>query len=101
MADRTQGPWIFNSPIKKRFSGEDWAMQIEADACMIGEAYWDDESAEECAGNARLMAAAPDLLETASSVLDWYDLDGSVGGAADVIESLRQAVQKAAPNEGA
>jgi hypothetical protein len=45
--------------------------------------------------NARLIAAAPDLLAACEAILQWYDRDGSVGGIVDPIEDVRAAVNKA------
>ena len=40
-------------------------------------------------------AAAPELLDAAQSIMEWYDRDGSVGGIQDPMDSLRAAIGKA------
>lgn len=41
---------------------------------------------------ARLEAKVAMLMEAGSKVIEWYDRDGSVGGACDPMEDLRAAI---------
>jgi hypothetical protein len=45
--------------------------------------------------NARLIASAPDLLAALEAIYEWYDRDGSVGGAHGVFETHRLAIARA------
>ena len=50
-----------------------------------------DPSSAFTAGWAACEAAISPLVQ---AVLDWYDRDGSVGGASEVIENLREAMKE-------
>lgn len=43
----------------------------------------------------KLLLAAPQLLAACEAVLNWYERDGSVGGAVDPMETLAAAIKAA------
>lgn len=56
--------------------------------------YNKDVSVEHLVDNsASTTSNEPSLIEAAKQVLDWYDRDGSVGGASEAVEALRDAME--------
>lgn len=83
MTQHTPGPWFLG----------DTALIEDANGKPFAGAYWDDEDIPEAVSiaNARLMAAAPDLLEALNLACD------EVGYAmpADILKKVHAAIAKA------
>ena len=60
----TEGPWVASVPKKEKHMQARW---ITGNGFFIAKAYWHDGQPVD--GNARLIAAAPELLEALESVL--------------------------------
>lgn len=90
------GPWAVSSENWNDINGPsdlDMAYAINSDDWCIAEVWGDvpDDAAE---GNARLMAAAPDLLEALKRSLDWL-ASYPGGGAQSAYDTARAAIAKA------
>lgn len=95
-AKPTPGPWQAGRPDTRTTStvtGK-WVYD-SADRYIAIAACEDGMAQEELMANARLIAAAPQLLAACEAVMDWYDRDGSVGGAVDPMEQLSAAIKAA------
>ena len=86
MSTHTPGPWLIEPT--------DTSKAIVTDDCVICEmAPWDDEYQDELEANARLIAAAPDLLEAAIALQVAAPLGQSEWNAA--ADKLDKAISKA------
>lgn len=85
-AKHTPGPWLV-SPFVARVDNPRDNLPI----CAL---LWptDERSEDETEANARLIAAAPDLLEAANAAFDFL---GGVDGASEIREQLLVAINKA------
>lgn len=94
MAKHTPGPWELNEvPQGKRGAAGQWMIRKGVHIIAMPQ-HGDDEDA----ANARLISAAPDLLEAAKRFTDCdFDSQGRAVVRVDVdaIEALRAAVRKA------
>ena len=82
MGDHTPAPWTVCKP-----HNAEGTIQIEQAHQMIGEVYGDgDDSVEETAANANLVAAAPEMLAALHAVNRW---------AQDWHEDLRHLIDAA------
>lgn len=91
----TDGPWEFGSA---GFEGDPPYLNIyhEGQAPIIASVLAEEVTEETATANARLIAAAPDLLAAAESFVRYYDEHLYQNGAfGDEIESLRKAVKQA------
>lgn len=93
MTDTTPGPWMI-MPYIQPLSSRGWIIRsqtedLSAVACVLG-TKWDSEGESLGWRNARLIAAAPELLEACEMVLsadgDLYAID---------FQQIRDAVNKA------
>ena len=92
MSKHTPGPWTANKPTRDNGRAE-----IHAGCMLVAQAFnWmlDAEGDEQCWADARLIAAAPDLLEALKEIVDaadgagWEQLDPS-------FKKARAAIAKA------
>ena len=86
----TPGPWVVKSA-RSGFYVES-QFDVIVDSLDVSGRYGaiDDEA------NARLIAAAPELLEAAINVAQWWDSDNKISPkASGVIDRLRAAIAKA------
>lgn len=86
MSGYTKGPWRLNARPETAWCGED-KVSIEAGPMFIA-------TVDHCRAqmdNARLIAAAPDLLEALESCIE----HGSMTGAEWVVDKARAAIAKA------
>jgi hypothetical protein len=92
MADFTPGPWEVGEPNQ---GGSVLAVGVFSDRWHIADVWRDvPELVEEAEANARLIAAAPDLLAALKRSLDW--LASYQGAGADrVWEQAKAAIAKA------
>ena len=70
--------------------------------CNTSEPMWHGEQTlEECQANARLIAAAPELLEACKAVMDMYDEESIFRHPrnCDAIQKLEHAIQKTERSE--
>lgn len=65
---------------------------IEAQDCLNAVDFTEEAVRQRQDCIAALQARNAKLLEAAKAVLDWYDRDGSVGGACDPMEALYEAI---------
>ena len=97
--NHTPGPWAIvdrddalviqtESPSKTKYGASRYA-------CLSGFDRHDEKQYAEAKANARLIAAAPDLLEVLQELSDsakyWSEYDVPVG----IVDRIRQAIQKA------
>ena len=80
MSKHTPGPWISESPTRDGTSVKSTAALFSTVAWCGAGSIWSSSgsyeiSHEEAEANARLIAAAPDLLEVAKLLLDFYNLE--------------------------
>lgn len=81
----TPGPWTAE---EKNGRGMGW----QAGPAWLGEKAWD----EECAANARLISAAPELLEAVDRMLTW----NHGGQRAEDVAFARRVYAKALGHDG-
>lgn len=72
----TPGPWVWDENRRERKYAD---IVLTADAeensiSIIEGAYFVSEADSENEANARLIAAAPDLLDAAKAISEWYDV---------------------------
>ena len=83
MSKATPGPWIYNGEYEILSDNDEVLDPYIADVISVNGNYTDENEAERIA-NARLIAAAPDLLEALEGLLQWlnsvYPPDVFVGG---------------------
>ena len=70
MSKHTPGPWLVGYAVRGAFQIED-----EYGMVLCTRNYWDN-NAEASEANARLIAAAPDLLAMLKVAQLWLDIDG-------------------------
>ena len=90
MSGYTPGPWRVGSP----GMGAGKVCTVEGRR-IVGEASWYCEQAE---ANARLMAAAPDLLAACKDTLDYWETTGFADcdeGCDCIVDQMRAAIAKA------
>ena len=83
MTKHTPGPWILHMGFDETYTISDTG------GCEIGHIYCESMGDGEHEANARLIAAAPELLEAAKAVAKWLGRD------IDDWDSLRTAIAKA------
>lgn len=101
MSKHTPGPWSALTP-------DQFGRPVQADwVVAVGDAYicvgpqWDEEYRDESLANARLIAAAPEMLEALKAVMDnesdwkWAQEFGGYVLDDDVREQVRAAIAKA------
>lgn len=96
MSKHTPGPWTANKPTRDNGRAE-----IHAGCMLVAQAFnWmlDAEGDEQCWADARLIAAAPDLLEALERLL--ADADVRDAAEAGALKQARAAITKAT-GEGA
>ena len=77
MGEHTPGPW-------KVVGTEIWGANVKI---ASGRGAYDEKDRQKNKANARLIAAAPDLLEALRKILHWYDTDnGSLANMANTVE---------------
>ena len=102
MTKHTPGPWTIDT----RFhvyaildpTGQEITFQDTAPQEDCGSVTSRGRTAEETQANARLMAAAPDLLEAAEEAARWWDNQESLDSA-PWIYAIREAIAKAKGGE--
>jgi hypothetical protein len=101
MSEHTPGPWK-----AKKWVGTDPYDDPDRPFVMIGNVHWspnkvDVPAAIEQIANARLIAAAPELLESVEGLADFIALIGSEGDPrqAELITNARAAIAKAKGEE--
>jgi hypothetical protein len=92
----TPGPWSIQGQWQLKTDTGEWvdAECVEAPKWGIIGA-WVDASCDEAAANARLVAAAPELLEACKSMLSSGGLIGDRPDVLSAVQKLRRAVAKA------
>lgn len=95
MSKHTQGPWG-----RGELDGESvyiWAYRSEGDdeGRLIGSASAEEVPEAECEANARLIAAAPELLDACIHLLHWQEMERTNVGARHGPALLRTALEKA------
>ena len=94
----TPGPWSVYDQRHLFTNYEGSARLIAGDiwiACVHG-SHVGPQSKEEADANISLIAAAPELLEAAINVAQWWDSDNKISPkASGVIDRLRAAINKA------
>jgi hypothetical protein len=102
MTKHTPGPWTTGEPYLKLQNGKPWfvrqimmGMEDPSDDQQIAlvHAFEDYERDSECEANARLIAAAPDLLRACKRALEEYQV--SRNGASAYSDELLAAIKKA------
>ena len=103
----TPGPWGFFPDFDPEFEDPKYVVDVPAERAphRLSDAPWSyiqvaaienqtsDENGNETESNARLIAAAPDLLEKAHAMLD--AMDGSYAQVAYAAGQLKAAIDKA------
>lgn len=88
MGKHTPGPWDF------LYNGHQWLVRCAGNViAVVG-----GENHPSSKADAALMAAAPDLLETATRLVQWFDTTTTDAGDVDadgLINSARAAIAKA------
>lgn len=99
MSKHTPGPWeIGEQDSNGRVSIKDATPIIQTGGCWDIAAVWNDVRADEAKPNARLIAAAPELLAALSSMVKAVNVkspDPLIVFAS--IEKAREAIEKAKP----
>jgi hypothetical protein len=88
----TPGPWV------AELQGNDWKVSHEWEgglAFVAEQPIRSQRNPEKTEANARLIAAAPDLLEALRYVADWGATDPDAPRDEDVREIARAAIRKA------
>ena len=86
----TDGPKHTRGPWRSHGAGG----EIHGNSRIVATMTWCSGMGDEDEANARLVAAAPDMLAALESVLDWYDVgDGFVPGSC--FEQAAHAIAKA------
>jgi hypothetical protein len=85
-AQHTPGPWV-----AENITGTCWQIDAESDAVATTQFCY----ARETAANARLMAAAPDLLAALKEILPWHDSHPAEATNNPLINRCRAAIAKA------
>jgi len=83
----TPGPWYAESGHEQRNGQLYWQVTDGNDAIMQNQFCWCQGSQE---ANARLIAAAPDLLKALEIALVWLDYEGKYD-----VQGIRSAIAKA------
>lgn len=103
-AKHTPGPWVVRTIDQSLATVE--TQDGEYIICTAAQLRWDDWKTEhaERKANARLIAAAPELLEAAKLVLEWYEAEDNHSGTdfyqrmqmcRDSEDAIRAAIAKA------
>ncbi len=98
MTKHTLGPWVYDevrTQCGRAFrigSGE--MLKAGKGCCIIYDDYPGNPENERKA-NARLIAAAPDMLETLKLIQDWDENDANPAGYGGLRQHLREAVDAA------
>lgn len=93
MSGHTPGPWLaMRGTESTGRQVADWAVSDNIDAWICTGPTWDDEYEEESFANARLIAAAPEMLEALIAISKWMPITtASEGGASAASENVRAA----------
>lgn len=95
MIGHTPGPWTRTHPEFYPIGESRWQIR-GCDGELIATIEKRPKGSKDRGGaNGDILAAALELMESAVSVLEWYDRDGSVDGIVEPIDALRAAVRKA------
>lgn len=74
MSTATPGPWKVGRSIRSRLMGSDQVVEIQDQRDqMVALLYTDNRGGDEDGANARLLAAAPDLLAALKAVVSRHD----------------------------
>lgn len=87
----TPGPWIVSNIPDDRIKNFVWVIDPNSDL-GICKVHTDGDTKDESEANARLIAAAPDLVSAAMRILELWDNNGNPAGA---FQALRSAIEKA------
>jgi len=101
MSKHTPGPWVFSAiDSTEGFLVVEKARpkSLVATVCKRNGCGWTCPHEEPWA-NARLIAAAPDLLEAAKTLMEYWDNGTPVRPGCEDIETLRAAIAKAEGQE--
>lgn len=93
MSKHSTGPWKFEEGQPKIFTtwnGKDYVV-ASVEESRLG---WHEDrlcESSECGANAKLIAAAPELLTTLKKAVDAHDYDGREGWVADAKAAIAKA----------
>jgi hypothetical protein len=87
----TEGPWCLFRPHRESY----WHVNQQGGPGYIGDVLMVSHRAAECEANARLIAAAPDLLALAEWLLESYHSDAGMPEAKEIAREARAAIAKA------
>lgn len=93
---RTKGPWQFwdrENPSHALITDEQGSAGIATPILRIHSPT--GECPEEMRANARLIAAAPDLLEACEATMVWFETLAAGQPMADMLEKVKAAIRKA------
>ncbi len=83
----TKGPW--------KVGGKFGTMVMDSDGANIVAEVWSVNGVDQGKLDARLIAAAPELLDALKSLALWRDTEGSIMMLAEVVEQARVVIAKA------
>ena len=94
MSNHTPGPWVLNGYQIERTTGIARTIGLVRSQRVLGT----DSAAkteQEALANARLIVAAPDMLETLRATAKWVALQGEVPGCGPAAESMGRIIAAA------
>ena len=100
-AQHTKAPWSVEPTLTFPKFGHDWAIIRDSQdrwvalATIDSSGYGGHITTDEQAANARLIAAAPDLLEIAHDILDWFEREYNDNDEPTEARRLRAVIAKA------
>ena len=113
MSAHTPGPWIGVDPKTKKFRSSHWRVENDMASCTVSAPIKAGRNTvaivvtdgfdgiDELQANARLIAAAPELLEAAKSIDTFFVFFDSMtppdigNGARQALQMIRDAIKKA------
>lgn len=69
MSEHTRGPWEYHTPNKQHLS------EVRVSACDGQVSIYSAPKTTETEANARLISAAPEMLQALESLVEWFELD--------------------------
>lgn len=94
MSKHTPGPWAVHGDIGTLIGSDDRKMMLAEVLYKHVVTEW-GRPLDEAQANARLIAAAPDLLAVVESAANWFGELGNDDGAQGLLDDLRAAIAKA------
>lgn len=92
MASHTPGPWVLGECRRMTVGGFGFPVADKDGNTPAFVASWRDNAAEEGSANARLIAAAPDMLAALKAAERWMSGEGI---ATDALDMVRAAIARA------